>query len=210
MKQQHPINLLPEHLVASNHASTICKRYIIACAVVIAMFVISIAHAQLSIVRAKNDLELARNQANDALAIRNRAGQQSAELSTLNDLLLSLNSEAFNLQSTRILASLINDMPESVTLDDLALSTSQAEHGSRTLQAKLRGFAAMDADVAQFVVNLEDSELFNHINLDYTSLRIVRSRPAREFQVSFHINPDAARAFASRVSHRPKEVVHVK
>lgn len=210
MKQQHPINLLPEHLVASNHAATICKRYIIACAVVIAMFVISIAHAQLSIVRAKNDLELARNQANDALAIRNRAGQQSAELSTLNDILLSQSNEAFNLQTTLILASLISDMPESVTLDDLVLSTNQAEHGSRTLQAKLRGFAATDADVSQFAVNLEASAFCNNINLDYTTSRIVRSRPARDFQISFHINLDAARDFASRVSHKSKEVVHVK
>ena len=210
MKQQHPINLLPEHLVASNHAATICKRYIIAFAVVIAMFVISITHAQLSIVRAKNDLELARNQANDALAIRNRAGQQSAELSTLNDLLLSQSNDAFFMQTTRILMSLINDMPDSVTLDDLVLSTSQAEHGSRTLQAKMRGFAATDADVAQFVVRLESSALFTHINLDYTSQRIVRSRPAREFQVSFHIYLNAARAIASRTSHKPKEVVHVK
>ncbi|MCH8822469.1 MAG: PilN domain-containing protein [Planctomycetes bacterium] len=210
MKQQHPINLLPEHLVASNHAATICKRYIIACAVVIAMFVISIAHAQLSIVRAKNDLELARNQANDALAIRNRAGQQSAELSTLNNLLLSQSNEAFHMQSTLILASLINNMPESVTLDDLILSTNQAEHGSRTLQAKLRGFAATDADVSQFAVNLEDSTFYNNINLDYTSSRIVRSRPARDFQISFHINLDAARDFASRISHKSKEHVNVK
>ena len=210
MKQQHPIDLLPEHLAASNHAATICKRYIIACAVVIAMFVISMAHAQLNIVRAKNDLESARNQSNDALELRNRAGQRSAELSTLNDLLLSQSNDAYYMQTSRILMSLINEMPESVTLDDLVLSTNHAGPASRTLHAILSGFAAADANVSQFVVRLESSALFNHINLDFTSQCIVRSKQAREFQISFHIDLEAAHTFASRISQKPKEVVHVK
>lgn len=196
--------------VASNHAATICKRYIIACAVVVAMFVFSIAHAQLSIVRAKNNLNLARIQADDAFISRNRVSQQSAELSTLNDLLLSQSNEAFNMQTTRILASLINDMPASITLDDLVMSTKQADHRSRTLQARLRGFAATDADVSQFVASLEASVLCNHVSLDYTSQRIVRSLPAREFQVRFNFDLDAARTKASGDGDKQKEVVHAK
>lgn len=210
MKQQHPIDLLPEHLVASNHAATICNRYIIACAVVIAMFVISLAHAQLNIVRAKNDLESARNQSIDALELRNRAGQRRTELSTLNDLLLSQSNDSYCMQTSRILMSLINEMPDSVTLDDLVLSTNQADPASRSLRAKLRGFAAADSNISQFVVQLESSSFFRHINLDFTSQRIVRSKQAREFQISFHVDLDSAHAFANRVSQKPKEVVHVK
>lgn len=210
MKKQHPIDLLPELLVAANHAATIGRRYIIACAVVVAMFIFSIVHAQLGIVSAKNHLELARSQADDALASRHLANQQSVELSTLYDLLLSLNNESLHLQTTRILASLLNDIPESITLDDLVLSTGQANPGSRAIRFRLRGFAATDADLSQYVTRMETSAFCKYVNLDYSSQRIVRDRPAREFQISFQFDLEDARTRADNVGNKQKEVVHVE
>lgn len=202
MNKQHPIDLLPELLVAANHAATVSRRYIIAFAVVVVIFVVSIVHAQLSILRANNDLEIAHKQADDALAKRNLAGQQSAELSTLSDLLLNIKSDSFHLQTTSALASLINDIPESIALDNLVLSGTQ--------RVKLRGFAATDAYLSQYVTSMETSALCKYVNLDYTSQRIVRSRPVCEFQISFQLNLENTHTRVSNVRSKQREVVHVE
>jgi len=105
-----------------------------------------------------------------------------------------------------VMATVINNLPESLTLDQFNIDAGARSNGHlprakgletkdetppRILSAEISGFAATDQEIAELVGRLDGTSPFRDVNLDFSRTRSVNGHDAREFRLSFKIDLDA-------------------
>ncbi len=134
------------------------------------------------------------------------------------------------METSRILASLINALPPSVTLERISLEVGAHrlagssrrnkpanDRGKdrpvrRSLAGTVAGFAATDLEIAKLVAALGAIPPFRDVTLDFSRTRSVRDKSAREFRLSFWIDLDRPYEVVDmpKTAAAPEEVGHVE
>ncbi len=202
---QHSIDLLPDQIRALSQARVVTGRYVVAIAAVVALLAIAATHSRIRLGHAREQLDEARRQLGLVMAGEAQASALRAQLRETHRFIQRYEQTALPLDMSRILATVVNDLPVNVTLDhiDLVAEVRRSARSARSrsagntngplprvLTGEIRGFAATDADVAEIVARMESRALFEHVSLDFSRTRSVRERAAREFRISFRIDLD--------------------
>jgi hypothetical protein len=202
---QHPIDLLPEAIRLRSQAGLRTGRYITAAVAAVAILVLATTHTRLGLNRARADFAAAREQADLVLSTEAKAAELSTTIADLEGYTRRYDRIALPLEVSAVLATLINRLPDGMTLDRIDLDAgarrvarsprSKGEKNPelappRVLTAEISGFAPDDGAIAEFVAALEQIEPFGGISVDFSRTRAVRGLMAREFRLSFRIELD--------------------
>ena len=203
---QHSIDLLPDSIRARSQAGLRAGRYITVAVVSVVLVVVATTHVCLQLDRARSERATAREQANLVLAAEEKAVELRRMIDDVEDYIDRYKRIAPPLEVSRILATTINALPDGVTLDRVdmdagarRITRSARDKGPvnpeaappRLLSAEISGFAPDDRAIAEFVAQLEHTEPFREVSLDFSRTRDVRGRTAREFRLSFRIDLEA-------------------
>jgi len=203
--RQHSIDLLPESVRLRAEVGMRAGRFIAGTVAALGALVIVATHSLLTLTSAQDQLFDTSSQAEHVFITEAKAAElrrvmkQSQEYSDLYRRL------SFPVDVSAVMATVINAMPDSVTLDQLDLDagakqmalTSRTKHedtktaAPRVLIGEVSGFAANDLQIAQLVSALEQAAPFKDVSLDFSRTRRVNDRDAREFRLSFRIDLDA-------------------
>ncbi len=198
--KQRPIDLLPQGIRARTQAGVVAGRYAVAILIGIVLTGLMATHSRLVRDLARQRLHTAQQQADLALSAEARAEQLRLHLEETRKFIDSYDVIALPLDHSRIVATIVNALPRSATLERLTLDVSArraaasprlkgAKSGAtaapgRVLIGELSGFAASDDDVVAIAKALQAAKLFEHVSLDYSRTRLVREHVAREFRIS--------------------------
>ena len=203
--KQRPIDLLPEGIRARGQAGVVAGRYVAALLIGVVLVGLMGTHSHLVRDLARQRLRAAQKEADIALSAEARAEQLRLNLEDTRQFIDRYDVIALPLDLSRVVATLVNILPQSATLERITLdggvsrgnvsARARAAGESegprpRVLNGELTGFALSDQDVAQIVTELERLGLFEHVSLDYSRTRAVRGRNAREFRISFRADLD--------------------
>ena len=204
--RQHPIDLLPQSIRDRSQAGLRTGRYIAAVVVSLSLVLVATAHARLGLRRARGELVSTRAQANAVLQSEAEAGKLGGMIHDLRGYLIRYHDIVPPIHVSDVLATVINEMPEGMTLERLDVDAGQRrgtrssrtrrieidDHREpRTLVAEISGFAPKDEDIAEYVGRLSDTGFAREVSLDFSRGRYVRERPAREFRLSFRMDLEA-------------------
>jgi hypothetical protein len=204
---QHSIDLLPDSIRARGQAGLRTGRFIIgACCA--SVLVIGLAvHSLVTLVRAQEELFTAAIQTEKAFEAEARILELRSSLKRNQTFIDLYERIAAPVNVSAIMATVINNLPEHVTLDQFdldagarAISRSPRAKGveskdsipPRILHGEISGFAATDHQIAELVTRLNQTPPFRDVNLDFSRTRDVNGSDAREFRLSFKIDFDAA------------------
>jgi hypothetical protein len=199
------IDLLPPEIHARNAAGLVMARCIFATIVVALMLVLTITHSQIVKQRARESLRLVMSQADLVRAAEIKESKLKDQLESARKAIDEYRAIALPVDVSRILATVVNLLPHSVTLEGIEIECGDRRVGRtartpldaraqeptpRVLSGELSGFAASDQDIADLVARLKKSPPFDGVSLDFTRSRVVRDRGAREFRLSFRVDLD--------------------
>jgi hypothetical protein len=203
---QGQIDLLPDAIRARSQAGVVAGRYVAALLIAVVLLGLTATHSRLMLDLARDRLRVAEEQADIVLAAEAKAARLRRSLEDTRDYIRRYERIALPLEISRVIATIINELPASATLDRIDLHAGTRQHNRtsrgrgavrpdeplpRSLTGELSGFAATDQDVAGVVANLEGLGLFGQVSLDFSRTRAVRHRNAREFRISFRADLDA-------------------
>jgi hypothetical protein len=203
--KQPAINLMPEYILARSQAGVVAGRYLAALLLPIIVLIGPATHSRLMLKDAEGHHVQAQQMAKEALESEATANEIRANLETNLEYSSRYEIVALPLETSRLIATIINDLPASVSLDriDMAVSwprhrgagreagVSSQERPPRMLAGELAGFAATDEEVADIVARLRSLGICDRVQLDFSRTRDVRGHIAREFRISFRIGLDA-------------------
>jgi hypothetical protein len=213
--KQHPLDLLPEAIYERSQAGLRTGRLLCVLTIIVAAVVVTATHSRLAVRSEEDRLARASSKANEAFTIEARAKQLRQELAHIERFTNLYDSIAYPLEISSIVATVINQLPSSITLDQIDLtagvrqtrsaarsrgaepttgkgaSGADASAPPRQLVGELSGFGVSDEHIAQLVRSLETMALFGDVSLDYSRTRVVRGVSAREFRLSFRVDLDA-------------------
>jgi hypothetical protein len=222
------IDLLPEAIRARSQAGVVAGRYVASLLIAVVLLGLMATHSRLMLELARDRLRVAEEQADMVLAAEAKAVQLRRSLDRTHGYIQRYERVALPLEVSRVIATIINELPDSTTLDriDLRAGTRQNSRNARdsasvrreapqerTLIGELTGFAVSDEDVASIVANLEAMELFDQVSIDFSRTRTVREKSAREFRVSFGADLDVRYAIEDReepTGGRQEQTAHVE
>ncbi|MHC4220090.1 MAG: PilN domain-containing protein [Planctomycetota bacterium] len=202
---QGQIDLLPDAIRARSQAGIVAGRYVAAMLIAVVLLGLTATHSRLMLDLARDRLRVAEGQADIVLAAEAKAAQLRRSLDETRNYIHRYERIALPIEISRVIATIINELPASATLDriDLHAGVRQRNRNARgrggprsddslprTLTGELSGFAATDQDVAGVVANLEGLGLFDQVSLDFSRTRTVRERTARDFRISFRADLD--------------------
>ena len=189
---QHPINLITPEMVERTRAGIRTGRFILAAATLAVCMVVTATHSRIHLDGVKERHAATAARAELVLAMDNSARVLEVEHDALLDFMDDYNEVALPLDVTRIIATLIETLPDTVTLVDFELDyedgRSPSASSSRHLAGSIAGVAATDGDVAALVHGLGLRPPFEHVQLEYSRSRTVLQRSTREFSVSFAVD----------------------
>jgi hypothetical protein len=204
---QHSIDLLPDSIRVRSQAGLRTGRFI-ASACVMAMVLIGFAvHSLVVLVRAQEDLFTTASQTEKAFEAEARILELRAAMKRSHSFIEVYDRIAAPVDVSSVMATVINNLPESVTLDQFdidagarAITRSPRAKGvetkeaipARVLHGEISGFAATEQRIAELVVRLKETPPFRDVNLDFSRTRDVNGRDAREFRLSFKIDFDSS------------------
>lgn len=203
---QSPIDLLPDSIRARSMAGVRAGR-VAACAVLaLALFLVLVFHSRFLAAHADGRLSAIRTQAEQVMETDRKVTELRRVLKEYDEQIERYESVALPLELTRVLATIIDALPESVTLDAVRLDAStrrprgprisavtlEDRPPDRVLIGEVSGFAATDLEVAELVTRLDGIRPFERVSLDFSRTTTVRNRSAREFRLSFRIDMEAA------------------
>jgi Tfp pilus assembly protein PilN len=153
--------------------------------------------------RSRQRLADQEQRANIVLELEDRAARMTQHLDKASEMIELHEQLSFPFDLSRLLSTIVNQLPESATIERLNLET-QPQRAMRSASQRtgderaprrhsigeLSGFAASDDHIAELVARMESSRIFQSVTWDFSRSRVVRERPAREFRVSFQINLD--------------------
>ncbi len=203
--RQHSIDLLPDSIRLRCQARVRTGQTIGAFAAVIGSLVLIISYGKFEVTQSQRELGLMREQANIVLGMEERALELGTSYKEANEYLSLYQSVAPPVDVSSVLATIINELPESVSLDRIdidagarvrirtsrsrgAPSSSDDGPAPRMLNCEIAGFAASDEQVAEIVDRLRAQEPFDRVSLDFSRSRMVRETSAREFRLSCRID----------------------
>lgn len=205
--KQRPIDLLPDAIRARSQAGVVAGRYVAATLIAVVLLGLTATHSRLLLDLARQRLKIAEDQADIVLAAEAKARRLQQRLEQQGDFIRRYELIAYPLEASRIIAAVVNELPESATLDRLDLHAGPLRQGrsargrrrgepeasldDRKLVGEVSGFAATDLQVAEIVARLDAIGLFEQVNLDFSRTRTVRGRAAREFRISFRADLEA-------------------
>jgi hypothetical protein len=202
---QRPIDLLPDAIRARSQAGMVAGRYVAALLIGVVLLGLTATHSRLMLDLARDRLRVAEEQADIVLSAEATAARLRRSLNDTCEYIRRYEQIALPLEVSRVIATIINELPASATIDRIDLQAGPRQRnrstrgrGSvrtdeplpRVLKGELSGFAATDQDVAEMVANLEGIGLFGQVSLDFSRTRTVRERNAREFRISFQADLD--------------------
>ncbi len=203
---QRPIDLLPDSIRARSQAGIVAGRYVVALLIAVVLLGLAATHSRLMLDLARQRLRVAEEQADIVLSAEAKADQIRQMVDDKRNFISRYALIAMPLEISRVLATLINALPETVTLDRIDLHAGAVRSGRsargrrgaetdgpvpRALTGELSGLALTDQEVAEFVKSLIDIGLFQQVSLDFSRSRTVRGKMARGFRISFHTDLDA-------------------
>ena len=189
---QHPINLITPEIVERTRAGIRTGRFICAAIVLTVCMVLSATHSRIHLDGVQDRHESTSARAELALALDTSARALEAEHDELMAFMQDYNEVALPLDVTRIIATLVETLPESVTLTEFELDYEDerrtASPQPRHLAGTIAGVAATDGDVAALVHGLGLRPPFERVQLEYSRSRTLLDRSTREFSVSFEVD----------------------
>lgn len=211
--KQHAINLLPDSIRQRLQAGARTGQTVGAFGSVIALLVLVITYGRIERDRAERDVAMARDQANLVIEMDERGKSLHASLRDAESYLELYRKVAPSLDVSAVMATIINELPESVALDRIDISAGarlpvrtarsrgrdeKVESSPRIMTCEIAGFAQSDEQVAQVVDRLSAQPPFEKVSLDFSRTRLVREQSAREFRLSCRIDLDVLYAVAPR------------
>jgi hypothetical protein len=201
---QHAIDLLPDVIRARSQAGIVAGRYVVSMLIAVVLLGLAATHSRLMLDLSRQRLRVAEEQADIVLSAEATATNLRDTLDTINEFIRNYELVAMPIEVSRVVATLVNLLPESATLDriDIRAGTPKAGrsargHGRknsgpapRSLTGELSGFALTDLQVAELVARIEDIGFFDKVSLDFSRSRTVRGLKARGFRISVHADLD--------------------
>jgi hypothetical protein len=203
MSTQRPIDLLPREIFERSQAGLRAGR-IISWMVVATIIAGGIAaHSRISLLETHQLLTNTEQDANRVLDIEQKTQSFREMRARLLETIRSYNQVAHPVPISGLLATVINEMPASTTVESIELTagarrnartprrrTTQVneEYVPRVLVGEIAGFSSSDQEIARFVQSLQDRKPFENVGLDFSRTRMLRGKPAREFRMSFRID----------------------
>jgi hypothetical protein len=206
-ERQHSIDLMPASIRARGQAGLRIGQFT-AFAVISMTATIAVAtHSKIALSTAQERLFDASSKAEQVFATEAREAELRHELDAIQGFTRLYERLAFPLSVSDVLATVVNSLPESVTLDQIDLDAgsrvigrtprsrgveknSTDDTSPRMLTAEVSGFAENDQQIAELVNRLEAMQPFEGVSLDFSRGRRVNDRDAREFRLSFRISLD--------------------
>ncbi len=202
---QHSIDLMPAAIRARSQAGLRMGQFVAFAVVTLTGLIVVATHSRMALSTAQDRLFETASQAERVFVTEARAAELKHQRDAINSFTQLYDRLAFPLSIGDVLATLVNTLPESVTLDQIDLSAGARTLGHsarsrgvekpteappRILTGEVSGFAANDQHIAELVSMLERTPPFQHVSLDFSRGRRVNDRDAREFRLSFRINLD--------------------
>ncbi len=201
---QHAIDLLPDAIRARSQAGIVAGRYIVSLIIAVVLLGLAATHSRLMLDLARQRLRVAEEQADIVLSAEATATHLRETLDATNEYIRRYELIAMPVEISRVVATLVNLLPESATLDriDIKAGTPNAGRSARgrarkgagparrSLTGELSGFALSDLQVAELVARIEDIGFFDQVSLDFSRSRTVRGLKARGFRISVRADLD--------------------
>lgn len=202
---QHAIDLLPDVIRARSQAGIVAGRYVVSLLLAVVLLGLAATHSRLMLDLSRQRLRVAEEQADIVLSAEATATNLRGTLDTMNEFIRDYELIAMPIEVSRVVATLVNLLPDSATLDRIDIRAGRPRagrsargHGGksdgpapRSLTGELSGFALTDLQVAQLVARIEDIGFFDKVSLDFSRSRTVRGLKARGFRISVHADLDA-------------------
>ncbi|MEE8458626.1 MAG: PilN domain-containing protein [Phycisphaerales bacterium] len=202
---QHAIDLLPDVIRARSQAGIVAGRYVVSLLLAVVLLGLAATHSRLMLDLSRQRLRVAEERADIVLSAEATATNLRGTLDTMNEFIRDFELIAMPIEVSRVVATLVNLLPESATLDRIDIRAGRPKagrsargHGGksdgpapRSLTGELSGFALTDLQVAQLVARIEDIGFFDKVSLDFSRSRTVRGLKARGFRISVHADLDA-------------------
>lgn len=212
--RQHQVNLLPAAAQARAAKGAALGRYVVMGLIAAAVITAVCAHAKYRLSEARTRHETARGEADLVLQAERKQQELEKELSDVEKRVHRYELVAHPLDVSRIAATIVNLLPESVSLDRLDIeagarrsvqtarspqpdSKSKQPRPPRVLTGELSGFAATDADVTELVTVLSKRAPLSEVQMESCRNRDIRGQSAREFRISFRVDLEARYRIAS-------------
>jgi len=193
--KQHPINLITDSMLERTRAGMRTSRYIVAGLALTMCMILTATHSRMVLEGNEQEHASTSAKAEMALELDRTARTLESEQQALEEFMKDYRSVALPLEATRIIATLVDTLPPSVTLTefDLRYDSDSSQGGAtgpgtRRLAGTMAGIAASDSDVAALVHGLGVREPFESVQLEYSRSDVIRELPAREFSLSFTID----------------------
>ena len=197
---QHAIDLLPEVIRARSQAGIVAGRYVVSLLIAVVLLGLAATHSRLMLDLSRQRLRVAEEQADIVLSAEATATNLRNTLDTMSEFIRRYELIAMPVEISRVVATLVNLLPESATLDRIDIRAGRPKTGRsarghgrkgdgparRTLTGELSGFALTDLQVAELVARIEDVGFFDNVSLDFSRSRTVRGLKARGFRISVH------------------------
>jgi hypothetical protein len=189
---QHSINLITPEIIQRTRAGIRTGRFILAGFMLTVCMVLTATHSRLRLDGIVEEHSVTSAQAELALDLDQAADVLQAEHDRIQTFMEDYHSVALPLDITRVIATLVESLPESVTIVNFDLEYADAEDSqnasTRHLFGSIGGVAASDSDVAALAHGLGLRPPFDLVQLEYSRSREIRGRSAREFSVSFKVD----------------------
>lgn len=200
---QRDLNLMPESLRIKGRAGIVARRCLAGAAISIVVLIVLVTHSKFRLDAAAVQFDRAEVRADRVLAIEARASELRSLIAESDAFIDEYQQVASPLEISRLLATIVNELPPSITLDRVQMNTSarrpgpsarskskdlRQTHGPRLLTGEVVGFSARDKEITGLVARLGELEPFENVRLDFSRTCVVRERSAREFRVSFRID----------------------
>ncbi len=201
---QHPIDLLPDVIRARSQAGIVAGRYVVSLLIAVVLIGLAATHSRLMLDLARQRLQVAEEQADIVLSAEATATHLRETLDATNEYIRRYQLIALPVEISRVVATLVNVLPESATLDRIEIKAGTPNAGRsargrarkgagrarRSLRGELSGFALTDLQVAELVSRIEDIGFFDQVSLDFSRSRTVRGVKARGFRISVRADLD--------------------
>jgi len=188
----HSINLITPEIVQRTRAGVRTGRFILVAFLLTAGMVLTATHSSLRLDGVRERHVATSTRAALALDLDRTAYALQTEHDRLQTFMEDYHAVALPLDVTRVIATLVESLPQSVTIVNFDLEYEDADAvqpgATRHLFGSIGGVAASDGDVAALVHGLGLRPPFHAVQLEYSRSRAVRGQSAREFSVSFNVD----------------------
>lgn len=205
---QHSVDLMPDSIRVRALAGLRLGQFIVGAAAALAASALVATHSSIKLQGSRHALSAAAARAKDVLKVEAERTRLTDAVGGAEAFIHQYERIALPLEISAVIATVCNQLPESVTVDQLdidcgnrPISRSPRSKGNepkddlppRVLTGELSGFASSDEHIAELVSRLESLPPFREVSLDFSRTRQVRpDQLAREFRLSFRINLDTS------------------